>query len=354
MTRRFPGLSTLLPLLLLGALAGLGLAADQKSEKSLLEQLEALERDVEAANREIGELTARREQIDRELADSSGEAERLRRELDARKERLALRLRTAYKLSQGSSWEYLLASRDFGDYVLRRYYLARLWSRDRELVEAYHSHLAHMDENALTAAERSRELDGLLEAQQRHKATLTRRLEEARAFVERVRKDAALKARGERETSRARETISKDIKELKSPEAGGGFARLKGKLRCPAAGVVTSGFGEIGEGADRRFHGGLDITAREGSPILAPASGKIVFSGRFRGFGNLVILDHGDGYFSLYGHLRELMQAEGANLKSGELLGHVGATGSLKGSMLYFELRHKGKPINPDEWVRCR
>jgi septal ring factor EnvC (AmiA/AmiB activator) len=344
----------LIALLFLSAVCGLGLAADQAEGATILGQLDELERKTDELNRKFKDLNARRAQLDRDLAESMNRSHQMNAELGERRERLGRRLREAYKLSSGAAWEYLLASRDFGEYVLRRRYLARLWEKDRELVLRFQRHLADMDSATAEIEQRRKEIDALAAAMENEKKSLDTQLAKRRSFVESVRRDEKLKAQAAQEMQSAQKDLNRGIGELKGAAGSTEFALLKGKMLCPVSGAITKGYGESVEGRGQRFHGGLDIRAKDGAPISAPAAGKVVFAGRFRGFGNMVIIDHGDSFYTLYAHLKELMMPEGASVKRGQSIGHVGSTGSLEGAYLYFELRHKGKSINPDDWVRCR
>jgi septal ring factor EnvC (AmiA/AmiB activator) len=97
---------------------------------------------------------------------------------------------------------------------------------------------------------------------------------------------------------------------------------------------------------------GIDLRAPEGQEVRCVAAGRVAHSGWLRGYGNLLLVDHGAGYFSLYAHLATLERKAGEELKAGDRLGAVGDTGSLKGAYLYFELRHHGTPLNPAGWLK--
>ena len=129
---------------------------------------------------------------------------------------------------------------------------------------------------------------------------------------------------------------------------------VRGKLLFPVeVGRVEARFGRA---VDPRFgtvtlQKGLDVRAPEGTPVHVVHGGKVVHSGWFRGYGNLVIVDHGGGFFSLYAHLASLDRSVGEELSRGESVGTVGDTGSLKGAYLYFELRDGQKPLDPERWL---
>ena len=100
------------------------------------------------------------------------------------------------------------------------------------------------------------------------------------------------------------------------------------------------------------FHSGLLFEAPLGTPVEAVAAGRVRFAGWFRGYGQLVILDHGDGYFSVSGHLDSLEVAVGDAVQARHAIGRVGETGTLAGPRLYFEIRRGGEPLDPADWLR--
>ncbi|MGE5468277.1 MAG: murein hydrolase activator EnvC family protein, partial [Ignavibacteria bacterium] len=135
--------------------------------------------------------------------------------------------------------------------------------------------------------------------------------------------------------------------------AGGAFAALKGKLRLPVRGTVESRFGS------RRAEGGatwkgLFIRAPEGADVRAVAPGSVVFSDWLRGFGNLMIVDHGDGFLSVYGNNESLLLQAGETVTAGQAIATVGNSGGNPQSGLYFELRHQGQAFDPLKWASLR
>jgi septal ring factor EnvC (AmiA/AmiB activator) len=130
----------------------------------------------------------------------------------------------------------------------------------------------------------------------------------------------------------------------------GAFASLRGRLGAPIAGKVVARFGaKRGDGPSWK---GMFIKAPEGSEVHAIAGGRVVFANWLRGFGNLIIVDHGGEYLSIYGNNQTLLKRAGAVVKAGELIASAGNTGGNEESGLYFELRHLGKAFDPAGWVR--
>jgi murein DD-endopeptidase MepM/ murein hydrolase activator NlpD len=102
------------------------------------------------------------------------------------------------------------------------------------------------------------------------------------------------------------------------------------------------------------FRRGVDIEADEGAPIRAVFGGTVLYRGQLKGYGNLIILDHGAGYYTLYAHASEILVEEGDRVRAGQAIGRVGETGSLEGPRLYFEVRYQGRPEDPEQWLRRR
>ena len=132
----------------------------------------------------------------------------------------------------------------------------------------------------------------------------------------------------------------------------GSFARQKGNLRLPVRGTVSGRFGGPRDGGGTWR--GLFIRSAVGSDVKTVASGRVVFAEWMRGFGNLLIIDHGDSYLSIYGNNDSLLKQVGQTVKGGETVATVGNSGGNPDSGLYFELRHQGQPIDPMKWASLK
>jgi len=140
--------------------------------------------------------------------------------------------------------------------------------------------------------------------------------------------------------------------EVAVPASGSGLARLKGELRAPASGVVVNRFGASRhEGSTWK---GVFIRAGSGSEVRSIAGGRVVFAEWMRGFGNLLIVDHGSAYLSVYANNDALLKQVGDDVRPGEAIATVGNSGGNPESGLYFELRHQGKPLDPLSWVNLK
>ncbi len=329
---------------------------------SILDQLEKLESRLGSTKARIRELEEKQKQLDEQMATSHKHVKQSQEKIERQQSLLALRIRETYKLQSLGDWEYLLASGDFSEFVMRNQYLSRLAKADRAIIATYQNGVADWQSKRNALEKSKRELDALLLSLAEQRKQLDGKLAERKAFLKRVQKEKALREQAQRELADANKQLSRKVATLQaapqteksSTSTQRSFSDSKGQLPCPVSGKIEVDFGELKEDRERRFHGGLDLRAPNGHPIKAPFSAVVLFAGRLRGFGNLIVLDHGEKYYTLYAHLRELTHSKGQKLQAGELIGYVGDTGSLKGSFLYFELRHSGKAVDPGNWFSCR
>jgi len=209
-------------------------------------------------------------------------------------------------------------------------------ARDR-LAELQHDHLvADSEHEAHVVIDKEHRLTGVNEAAQP--------LTELRAF-------ARVETCG-----RLVQTDDPRLRNERLPEAAaraGEFAGSKGKLRLPVRGELAGRFGAPREGASLTWKG-LLILAPEGEEVRAVADGRVVFAEWMRGFGNLLILDHGEGYLTIYGNNESVLRQVGDAVHAGDVVATVGATGGAQSSGLYFEMRYQGKPFDPLSWVSLK
>jgi murein hydrolase activator len=186
---------------------------------------------------------------------------------------------------------------------------------------------------------------------------LARQAEERRAAQRRAEQRAAEKAaekgadkQTDKSAARIRPPAEAVEKVADAAFAGRAFESLRGKLRLPARGELAGRFGAPRDEGGVTWKG-VFIKAEVGQAVRAVADGRVTYADWLRGYGNLMIIDHGDGYMSLYGHNESLLKNVGENVTSGESVASVGSTGGALESGVYFELRHEGKPFDPMRWV---
>lgn len=300
-------------------------------------------------------------------ARASGEAlESMRREVAAAREAtmaqadmLAPRLWALQKLSAGNGADLLESATSFSAFLRRKRALALVMEGDMRWLRRAQATMAELDSKEMALA-KAGELHRrrLLEATAREEAAGAKREELSARHGELSRKKkeldrelSALEAAQE-EARTALEELKEGARVVPPPEPDLFAARHRGAMAFPAQGFIEVGFGRI---VNPRFNtvtfqNGLDIRSPKGTPVVAVTSGTVVHAAPFRGYGNLMIVDHGEGYHSLYTHLDTMDLATGDQVAFGDRLGTVGDTGSDKGAFLHFELRKHGQPVDPREW----
>jgi len=251
------------------------------------------------------------------------------------------------------------------------YYLAQLSRAGAEIIAAYRGSVAELDRLRSETAAKSARLDEVHRSQRAEGERLHAEQRERRRILEKIageirhdRREIKVLRADEAQLSKLVAEISRllagrkgrsIVRIEKLPEAGAGdgaFTAQRGRLRLPVRGELVGRYGAP-RGASGAIAKGLFIRAKEGAPVHAIAHGQVVFADWMRGFGNLLIIDHGDSYMSIYAYNEALLKQVGDPVAMGERVAMVGATGGREQSGLYFEMRHLGKTFDPLSWVEA-
>lgn len=328
------------------------LVALREQKLGVLEVLEFIEHlwrsSAARARRLDSELTALQSRID--LAQ---EQHALARELvEDRLTRLGPRLLVMYRLMRHHPLRSLLSAADFSAMIWRWRAMSGLVDGDLRLLREA-KRIADLERLLLS------QLSGLNEqlADWRESARAEHRQAEIRRgelteIVASLQADSLESKRAIRELEQADQSLSKLIRQLEISRSSG-FAALKGKLPMPTEGTVEVGFGKV---VNPKFNTvtaqkGWDVRAPLGAQVKAIAGGQVAYAGWLRGYGNVLIVDHGGGFHTLVAHLDSISRGVGEGVRTGDVLGTVGETGSLKGAYLYFEIRLDGEAVDPAAWV---
>lgn len=268
-------------------------------------------------------------------------------------QRLSPRLLVMYRTMRRNPLEVLLSAGDFAQMVWRGRALGALVESDLGLLQQVQrvrrfQELSHWELESVRG-EMGQKLVWAREREQRAR----KQRQDLEDLLSLLQAEAVQSGRVVKELEVADRELGTMITEMEAAPAESGFGALKGRLPWPVVGRVELGFGKV---ENPRFHTvtvqkGLDLRAPAGSPVRAVADGKVAFAGWLRGYGNLIVLDHGDGYHTVVAHLGELEHKAGEEVHQGEALGPLGDTGSLKGAYVYFELRHRGVAVDPMIWL---
>jgi murein DD-endopeptidase MepM/ murein hydrolase activator NlpD len=331
--------------------AGLSLLKSQQvGVLDVLEVLEGLSRESQARKNTLTQelvLTRRRLAVaERQDALAKVAQEQLM-------EKVSPRLLAMYRTSRGKSAGLLLSSSDFSALLWRARALSTVLDRDLALLAELKdvSALAQRTRQTLTLMKEA--ASSRLSDVRSEDLLATAQREELGEALVLIKAEAKQSARVIRELEVAERNLSRMMDDFGDQVGQTGFGAQRGKLPFPTEGILEVAFGKM---VNPRFNTvtvqkGIDVRARLGTPVKAVAPGKVVFGDWLRGYGNVLIVDHGEGFHSLMAHLADFTVPVGAEVIRGQELGAVGDTGSLKGAYLYFELRHKGQAIDPLPWL---
>ena len=332
----------------------------ERQQRGLLEAIEALDQsaaflvdEVAAADRGAQRARTRLTQIEAEAADLAAQLARTQQ---------AMRVRAValYQAGNVGTLRLLFAAGGLREFLSRVRALRVLLSHDADLLAR---HLAQSEALARAESRAREQVRVRSEAEQRlHERSLELETERGakRSLARRVHADRTSARAALVELEKAARALEETLARLgaepslpRPPSEGAGFAGQKGRLTSPVQGRVAQAFGRVvdAEFGTQTFRSGVVFEAALGAPVQAVAPAVVRFAGWFRGYGRLVILDHGDRFFTVSGHLADLAVAVGDAVAAGDAIGTVGDTGSLSGAGLYFEIRRGSEPLDPGDWL---
>jgi septal ring factor EnvC (AmiA/AmiB activator) len=335
-------------------------AAYESEARGLLETLEALDRAAVLLARDVARARQGAREARSALVAIEAQTQRLATRLEATRRTMRSRSVALYRAGELGSVRLLFSADGLPEFLARVSTLRRLLDRDAELLDRYRAESAALREaeaEARATAERlalaERELAGRSEELAVERAA--RRRLASRLHADRTRERSAL-VELEKAARALEETLERLGSEAPAPRSfpGPPFLTLRRHLEPPVDAPVTRSFGRLVdvEFLTETFHSGVVFEAERGTPVHAVAAGQVRFADWFRGYGRMVILDHGDGYFTVSGHLDEIRVRLDDVVQARQVIGSVGDTGSLAGPRLYFEVRKGGEPQDPADWLR--
>jgi septal ring factor EnvC (AmiA/AmiB activator) len=335
-----------------------------RREDQVLDELNQIEHSLNALNRKVIRLEGEQAKLEQQMLETRQSAAKLRKQIEAGQEIAAKRLVALYKLNRLGRLNVLASAESIHEFFQRRMALERILAYDdavrRDLEDAQTGLDSLMQKLSAARAEkqaRSAEIQDQMHQISQKKSTRSRLL--ASIQQKRTMELALIKA-----LQRSAEELNQKIDSLDQEFATSAkadtrpqrpFSDFKGLLNMPVKGKIVSFFGPFKNPKFNvlNFRNGIDIQADEGEPIRAVFKGKVIYSDWFKGYGNMLIIDHGEHYYTVYAHLEEVFKSKGDTVGSNEVVATVGDSGSLSGPLLYFEVRYHGKPLDPLQWIHA-
>jgi murein DD-endopeptidase MepM/ murein hydrolase activator NlpD len=324
----------------------------QKQENSAQTKLGGINKRIKATAQQI----ATNEQ---KLKAASQSLSKLQRDLaiaenDFQKQRFSTVARLKYLQRQQGvrGWAILLQSQSLNEFLDRRYQLQRVYTADRKSLKDLQAQSQQLEKRRRVVANKKNEIALLTQELHGQKAEFQAEADAQKANITRLKQDRTALEAAEEQLAKDSENIASLIQSRLAEQSRTQAAVVlpsTGLMGYPCNGPITSSFGErvhpiLGY---VRFHGGIDFGDDYGSPIFAANPGVVIFSGWYSGYGDAVIIDHGGGVTTLYGHSSELYVSEGETVQRGQAIAAIGSSGFSTGPHLHFEVRVNGEPVDP-------
>ena len=333
----------------------------RKETKSVLGELQRMDLELALHRRQIVYLAGELRRCRSEIEQASLNLEESRRRLEASRDELAARMLALYRRGPLQFERVLLTTGDPAEVVSAYRMASRAALSDQSRILEYRTHESEWRQ-ALGELEARKSALTQVRAQELARRGELEDLREQRSqMLSGLRKEASDQEGALAEMAETQKALERLVQVLSEggsvgPDLKVGFERFRGLLLWPVPGKVLVGFGAQ---KNARFetlvpHPGLDLAVEEGEPIRAVYGGVVAFSDWFKGYGNLIVLEHGDGYMSVYAHASDRLVSTGDHVSGGQVIARAGDTGSLDGPKLYFEIIRDGKPENPEGWLTRR
>jgi septal ring factor EnvC (AmiA/AmiB activator) len=333
------------------------LSATGEARDSAERELQEVETELAETHRRLDTLQAERRQLNDETAQLRQHRDRLKSERADQFAALGQQLSALYRLGPTPQLKLLLNQGDPADLDRMQAYMNRLTEARNRRLDAIARLDTALADTQSELSERQVRLDSLADELQEQSALLAQRTTQRRGAVANL--DDRYGSEEERladlnqsreEAERVLRNIQAEMAKLAEPTPTTHIVSIQGDLPWPVQGSISSDY----QYRDGVHYNGIVIQASAGTPVTAVHTGRVVFADWMRGFGNLLIIDHGDQIMTLHAHLQQFSARPGQQVSRGDEIGRVGDSGGQSRAALYFEVRRGGEPINPQRWIARR
>ena len=337
----------------------------QKKESGYLETLHKIEKLLQDTEKELQAIERDLELAQKEIKQGEDELIREKHILKERTIVLENRLREIYKHRLTGYLEILFNSESFSDFLTRFRYLKNILSLDAKVINDIRRQIKKIEDSKINLENREEILSLLKKEVEKEKENIEFSIKAKKSIMNKIesQKEVYLKSLKELEQSsqeikniieriyKQQEEDSKKVTQKEVPAIT--LKPKKGILALPVQGKLISGYGRH-KNTDFNtytFNSGIDISAPLGQVVHAASSGEVIYTGSIKGYGQIIIIDHGGRITTLYAHLSKILIDIGDKVKKGQIVGQVGDSGGVSSTRLHFEVRVEGKPTDPMNWL---
>lgn len=332
---------------------------EQASWQEVIEEvgtkLKAIQADLDAANARLTAIQKEQADTNRKIQETAAAILEAQNRLQQRQQILNKRVRSIYIHGQLSYLEVILGSKSFSDFANRLELLRRVIHSDYDLILEIQNQKAQIEAKKAQLEKDKAHLDVLAAEAQKEQDAIAAKKAEQQRVLEQARANKSAAEQLERDlidrSKQVQSLIQERLRQRETASSGSdeSYTQGSGVMSWPCNGVITSPYGYRVHPifGTTIYHSGMDIGVDYGTPIHAADSGTVIYSGWISGYGNAVIIDHGGGVQTLYGHNQSLNVSEGESVSKGSVIAYAGSTGNSTGPHCHFEVRVNGEPADP-------
>jgi murein hydrolase activator len=354
------------------------LSNTRKVETKVSVELQQIQRSLKEKQASLALLGRDLAGVEKGIGQTLNEIEHTRQEAEKKRAQIDRRVAALYKGGETGNLRVIFSSESFPEMTENLRYMKSVLENDRKLFTQYNEDLSHLKGLKARLEQDAARKEGIRRTMEGRKREIEQEQSHKASYLVKVRQDkqgylASLKdlqANAKRLQSMFERLEARNRKAYSSKKKGRGnhhaslpaspqvpdqgLGAQRGKLSLPVKGTIVDSFGRHKHPEFDSFtvSNGISVAAPAGTPIHAVYEGEVVFADYFKGYGNMIIVDHGGGFLSLYAHAASMAKKVGAKVAKNEVLARVGDLDSSKGPLLYFEIRYQGKPVDPASWFR--
>jgi len=331
-------------------------------ETDIILKLNQVDQALNRSRKRIARLSHEIAGLEKKISETAAASDELVAQIKVKEAYVAGRLAALYKLNWLGKFHVLASAESLQDLLQRKKAIERILAYDEEVIGELIDNRLRLDTVRSSLETHRNEKRQRADAYQKQIKQMAVERSQRSGLLVRVRKEKSVQEAAIESLKQAARDLDEKIKNLgmRSTLAPSEeyrtvkpFQAFKGLLKMPVKGRIVSLFGKFKNTRYDvlNFRSGIEIQTERGEPVTAVYSGKILYADWFKGYGNMIIIDHGDNYYTVYAHIEEAFKSTGDAVESGEVIATVGDTGSITGPKLYFEVRHHGKPLDPMQWL---
>jgi septal ring factor EnvC (AmiA/AmiB activator) len=335
----------------------------RQKERRILDQLDRLESQLQEYHEKLETLKNERASLRRGITDKRKRVELIKGELKELRAFLGHRLQALYKFGRQAYLNLLVSAQDLREFQHNWVYLRSITEQDSRLIQQFQRKQVEEERLADDLVSKEQQLGKVVDQIGRQKAGIEKLKRQQVALLQDIHNREEMYRLYVEELEGVSQELKQKIDQLQFQEVGddskirqlkGDFASKKGTFPYPVSGKLFSRFGQKQPTrfGTKLLNNGITIATDPLASVVAVYVGQVIFSSRVKGYGNVLIIDHGDKYYTLTGHLSETLKEVGEMVEAGEVIGYAGySPAGDKGGRVYFEIRHHGKALDPQHWI---